>query len=157
MKTKLLSLTLLLISLASSAQTDDADKAAVRKVVEAETRAYLDANAALMLAQWSDKPYVERQHASLIPMLKVPFLKGPTLKPMVGSYMKTIKPSTHTRRQSDYEAHVSGDMAWITYTQRCLDYHHIWWVRPFVLRLTFDVPNWLSDSTIPVHFVDFSS
>ena len=119
MKTTLFCLaSLLMICADTFAQTaTEIDKAAVRKVVEAETHAYLEANAGLMLAQWSDKPYAERQHASLTPMLKVPFLKGPTLKPMTESYIKTQKPATYTRRQIDYESHVSGDMAWVTYTQ----------------------------------------
>ena len=121
MKTYLLTIGLLLTGAATFAQTADADKAAVRTVIDTETRAYLDANAPLMLAQWSDKPYAERQHASLVPLLKAPYLKGPTLKPMIEGYVKTLKPSNHTRRQTDYEAHVSGDVAWATYTQEDLN------------------------------------
>jgi hypothetical protein len=112
---------LLLTGVATFAQTVDPDKAAVRQVLENETQPYLSANPTLMLAQWSDKPYVERQHASLVPLLKAPYLKGPTLKPITEGYMKTLKPSTHTRRIADYESHVSGNMAWVTYTQEDLN------------------------------------
>lgn len=122
MKTTLFCLTALLMSAATFAQTTaEADKAAVRTVLETETRAFLSANPTLMLAQWSDKPYAERQHASLVPMLKAPYLKGPTLKPITETHMKGLKPSTRTRRITDYESHISGNMAWATYTQEELN------------------------------------
>lgn len=120
MKITLFCLTALLMSAPTFAQTTT-DEAAVRTVIETETKAYLSANPTLTLAQWSDKPYVERQHASLVPMLKAPYLKGPTLKPMIEEYVKKLKPSTRTRRISDYDAHISGDMAWATYTQEDLN------------------------------------
>ena len=119
MKITLFCLTALLMSAPTFAQTTT-DEAAVRTVIETETKAYLSANPTLTLAQWSDKPYVERQHASLVPMLKAPYL-NPTLKPMIEEYVKKLKPSTRTRRISDYDAHISGDMAWATYTQEDLN------------------------------------
>lgn len=122
MKTTLFCVAALLMGAATFAQTTaEADKAAVRQVLETETNAYLSANPTLMLAQWSDKPYAERQHANLVPILKVPYLKGPTLKPITETHIKGLKPSTHTRRITDYESHISGDMAWATYTQEELN------------------------------------
>lgn len=94
---------------------------AVRKVVETETRAYFDADYALLTAQWSDKPYAERQQANLTGPTGAPFLKGEKLRGFGEAYFKTLKPSGSTSRISDYDVHISGATAWVTYTQEELD------------------------------------
>jgi len=125
MKTKLLSLALLLMSAGAFAQTaaDEArsDVSAVRNTLDTETLAFHEANGELQRAQWSTKPYAERQHASLEPALGVPYVKGDKLTSFADAYLKTLKPSGLTTRVSDYDVHISGAMAWATYTQETLD------------------------------------
>lgn len=94
---------------------------AVRKVLETETRAFHEANGELLRAQWSTKPYAERQHANLEAALGVPYVKGDKLTSFADAYMKTLKPSGQTTRVSDYDVHISGAMAWATFTQERLD------------------------------------
>ncbi len=120
MKTKLLSLALLLMSAGAFAQIA-ADEAAVGNTIETETRAFHEANGELLRAQWSAKPYAERQHASLEPALGVPYVKGDKLASFADAYLKTVKPSGLTTRVSDYDVHISGAMAWATFTQETLD------------------------------------
>ncbi len=120
MKTNFFSLVLLLISAGAFAQTT-ADVSAVRNTIETETRAYHEANTELLRAQWSTKPYAERQHANLEPALGVPYVKGDKLTSFADAYMKTLKPSGQTTRMSDYDVHISGATAWATYTQEKLD------------------------------------
>lgn len=110
MKILLIFLVLLLTSVVSFAQTS-ADEATVRKVLETETRAFHEANAELLRAQWSVKPYVERQNANLQEATGAPFLKGDRMRQFADGYMKTLKPSGHTVRISDYDAHISGATA----------------------------------------------
>jgi hypothetical protein len=119
MKTNFLTLALLLLCAGAFAQAS-ADEIAVRKTIETETRAYHEANHALLMAQWSDKPYIERQQANLQPT-GAPFLKGDNLRAFGDSYIKTMKPTGNTVRMSDYDVHISGPMAWATYTQDTVD------------------------------------
>ncbi len=72
------------------------------------------------MAQWSDKPYIERQQANLQPT-GAPFLKGDNLRAFGDSYIKTMKPTGNTVRISDYDVHISGATAWATYTQDTVD------------------------------------
>lgn len=97
------------------------DETAIRTVLETETRAFHEANGELMSAQWSDKPYAERQHANLGAALGVPYAKGDKLRSFGDAYLKTLKPSGNTVRMSDYDVHISGATAWATYTQEILD------------------------------------
>lgn len=93
----------------------------VRKTLETETRAYHEANLELLTAQWAmEKPYIERQQANL-KQAGAPFMKGANLRAFGESYFKTLKPSGHTVRFTDYDVHISGETAWATYTQEELD------------------------------------
>jgi hypothetical protein len=93
----------------------------VRKALETETRAYHEANPELLMAQWAmEKPYIERQQANL-KQAGAPFMKGDNLRAFGDSYFKTLKPSGHTVRFTDYDVHISGETAWATYTQDELD------------------------------------
>ncbi len=94
---------------------------AVRKVLETETSAFHEAKGDLLRAQWSTKPYAERQHANLQAALGVPYAKGDKLTSFADAYMKTLKPSGQTTRMSDYDVHISGATAWATFTQERLD------------------------------------
>lgn len=110
----------------ASQQTDlaptAAEQAAVRTVLETETRAFHEANYDLLQAQWAlQKPYVERQQAMLQDAVGMPYLKGEKLTAFADSYFKTLKPSGRQVRFSDYDAHINGSMAWATYSQEKLD------------------------------------
>ena len=98
-----------------------ADEAAIKTTLETETRAFHEANGDLLQAQWSTKPYAERQHANLEAALGAPYVKGDKLRSFGDSYFKTLKPSGQTTRISDYDVHISGATAWATYTQERLD------------------------------------
>ena len=98
-----------------------ADASAIKTTLETETRAYHEANGELLKAQWSTKPYAERQHANLQAALGAPYVKGDKLRSFGDSYFKTLKPSGQTTRVSDYDVHISGAMAWATFTQERLD------------------------------------
>lgn len=99
-----------------------ADEAAdVRNVIETETRAFHEANVQLLRTQWSDKTYVERLQDNLQTMLGTPFLKGEQYRTFIESYAKNMKPTGHTVKISDYDAHISGPMAWATFTDEELD------------------------------------
>lgn len=119
MKTKLFTLALLLLGAGSFAQT--ADEIAVRKVIDTETLAFHEANSELIAAQWSNKPYIERQQADLLKPTGAPFLKGENLQAFANSYLKSLKPSGRTVRVTDYDVHISGATAWATFMQETID------------------------------------
>ena len=98
-----------------------ADISAIKTTLETETRAFHEANGELLQAQWSTKPYAERQQANLEAALGAPYAKGDKLRSFADAYVKTLKPSGHTTRVSDYDVHISGATAWATYTQEKLD------------------------------------
>ena len=50
-------------------------------------------------------------------MANTPYLKGETLQKAYEEFSKTHKPTGLTTVVSDYESHVSGNLAWATYTQ----------------------------------------
>lgn len=103
------------------AQTTN-DAGLVRQVIENETRAYLDVKPDVMRASWADKPYIERQQDVLKALTGgAPYLKGEPLLRFGDTYMKTATNNHHQLRISDYDAHLSGDMAWATYTEEEVD------------------------------------
>ncbi|TAE35665.1 MAG: DUF4440 domain-containing protein [Runella slithyformis] len=107
----------------SSQQTDIAkptseDEAAVRQVIDTETKAYHEANLAVWGSNWATNvPYIERQDEKLRKMANTPYLKGQALQKVYEEYAKTHKPTGLISTVSDYESHVSGNMAWATFTQ----------------------------------------
>lgn len=99
--------------------TNDAEL--VRKVIETETLAYHEAKFDLNKQQWSNSPYTERQHVELKPYVGVPYAKGEKLFQLHDAYGKTAKPTGNKSRLTDYDAHISGNTAWATYTQEMID------------------------------------
>ena len=53
--------------------------------------------------------------------LGMPYVKGDQLRSFGDTYFKTLKPSGQTVRMSDYDVHISGTIAWATYTQELID------------------------------------
>ncbi len=93
------------------------EEAAVRQVIDAETKAYHEANLAVWRTNWATTPYIERQDEKLRKMANTPYLKGEALQKAYEEFAKTHKPTGLTPVVSDYESHVAGNMAWATYTQ----------------------------------------
>ncbi|HAK75840.1 MAG TPA: hypothetical protein DCM71_02775 [Runella sp.] len=106
----------------SSQQTDIVppvaeEEAAVRQVIDAETKAYHEANLAVWGSNWATTPYIERQDEKLRKMANTPYLKGQALQKGYEEFGKTHKPTGLNTVVSDYESHISGNLAWATYTQ----------------------------------------
>lgn len=106
----------------SSQQTDIAspaaqEEAAVRQVIDAETKAYHEANLAVWRSNWATTPYIERQDEKLRKLANTPYLKGQALQKGYEEFGKTHKPTGLNTVVSDYESHISGNLAWATYTQ----------------------------------------
>jgi len=93
------------------------EEAAVRQVIDAETKAYHEANIAVWGSNWATTPYIERQDEKLRKMANTPYLKGQTLQKGYEAFGKTHKPTGLNPVVSDYESHVMGNMAWATFTQ----------------------------------------
>ena len=106
----------------SSQQTNIAtptseDEAAVRQVIDNETKAYHEANMAVWGNNWATTPYIERQDEKLRKLANTPYLKGQALQKGYEEFGKTHKPTGLITTVSDYESHVVGNMAWATFTQ----------------------------------------
>lgn len=93
------------------------DDAAIRQVIDAETKAYHEANLTVWRTNWATTPYIERQDEKLRKMANTPYLKGQALQKAYEEYAKTHKPTGLNPVMSDYESHVAGNMAWATYIQ----------------------------------------
>jgi hypothetical protein len=93
------------------------EEAAVRQVIDTETKAYHEANLAVWGSNWATTPYIERQDEKLRKMANTPYLKGQALQKAYEEFAKTHKPTGLNTVVSDYESHVAGNMAWATYTQ----------------------------------------
>lgn len=97
------------------------EEANVRRVIDTETNAYHEGKGDLLKAQWSSKPYAERQQPVLLSALGVPFVKGTRLKSFANSFLKTHNATGYTAQIDDYDVHISGATAWATYTETLLD------------------------------------
>jgi len=106
----------------SSQQTNIAtptseDQAAIRQVIDTENKAYHEANLAVLGSNFATTPYIERHDEKLRKMANTPYLKGDALQKVYEAFPKTHKPTGLNAVVSDYESHVSGNLAWATYTQ----------------------------------------
>ena len=93
------------------------EEAAVRQVIDTETKAYHEANLTVWSTNWATTPYIERQDEKLRKMVNTPYLKGQSLQKGYEEFAKTHKPTGLNTVISDYESHIAGNMAWATYTQ----------------------------------------
>jgi hypothetical protein len=105
----------------AQSNTYSGEEAAIRKVIETETKAFHEANFNLQKQQWSTSPYTERQHVELKSYVGMPFIKGEKLIQLQDAYAKTAKPTGYHTSLTDYESHVSGTTAWVTYTQETMN------------------------------------
>jgi ketosteroid isomerase-like protein len=93
------------------------DDAAIRQVIDAETKAYHEANLAVWTSNWATTPYIERQDEKLRKLANTPYLKGQALQKGYEEFAKTHKPTGLSSTVSDYESHIKGNLAWVTFTQ----------------------------------------
>ena len=98
----------------TSSNTDEMN---IRKVIDAENKAYHEANMTIWGTHWADKPYTERLQENLKALVKIPYLKGENLKKGHDTFAKSHKPTGLTSDMSDFEVHTSGNLAWATFTQ----------------------------------------
>lgn len=93
------------------------EEAAIRQVIDTENKAYHEANLAVLGSNFATTPYIERHDEKLRKMANTPYLKGDALQKVYEAFPKTHKPTGLNAVVSDYESHVSGNLAWATYTQ----------------------------------------
>ena len=93
------------------------EEAAIRQVIDNETKAFHEANLAVWHSNWATTPYIERQDEKLRKLANVPYLKGEALQKGHVEFAKTHKPTGLSSVVSDYESHIEGNLAWATYTQ----------------------------------------
>lgn len=93
------------------------DEVAIRQAIDAENKAYHEANFAVWGSNWATVPYIERQQESLKKLANTPYLKGQNLQKAYEAYAKIHKPTGLTSVVSDYESHLGGNVAWVAFTQ----------------------------------------
>ena len=93
------------------------DEMAIKQTCENETKYYHEADAKNWDSQWSDKGYAEYNSQYLKELIKTPFAKGEMLVGLKNNVVKTLKPDGLVSKVTDFEARISGNMAWATYTQ----------------------------------------
>lgn len=92
----------------------------IKKTIETETKAYHEGNTELLMGQWADNEYIERQDKSL-KVAGSTFFKGKDLTAFSDQFLKNHKPTGLTTKMSDYAAHMSGAQAWATFLQETIN------------------------------------
>ncbi|MFN8357944.1 MAG: nuclear transport factor 2 family protein [Spirosomataceae bacterium] len=93
---------------------------AIKKVIKDETDAYFEGNADKLLAQWSDKPYNEHQTQFLVPFIGNSFAKGKAFDQLMEVARQKAYPEKVQMGTSDYDVHIAGTTAWVTYSQEVI-------------------------------------
>ena len=97
------------------------DEMAIKKVIEAETQAYLDGDGKKLLNYWADKKTNESASQSLIPYLGQPYAKGESMEKLQTVVLPNLKKQYIKIEREDFEIRINKDMAWATYTQKGID------------------------------------
>jgi len=118
MKTKLLSLVLLIISATGFAQTS-ADEKAIKTVVEQESEAFYQRKADKALSYWAKVPYASHTYTEK----GVGYLRGydAISKAMKNVLAKLPQVDKKAYKNHDYRIHINGTSAWITYVTDVMD------------------------------------
>jgi hypothetical protein len=110
--------TCLLIALTMIGYSQNPDEATIRAVIEGETQAYHAGNVDKMLEFCEvNADYAERQQIYFKQPLGTVYLKGEKLRQFTEVFKQSHKATGFSFKTLDYEAHISGNMAWATYTQ----------------------------------------
>lgn len=96
------------------------DEADVKKVIEAETQAYIDGDGKKLLSYWADKKTNERTSQFLVPIIGQPYAKGESMEKLQNMVVVNLKKQDFTVERSDFEVRINKNMAWATYTQKAI-------------------------------------
>lgn len=96
------------------------DEVAIKKVIEAETQAYLDGEGKKLLSYWAEKKTNESASQSLIPYLGQPYAKGESMEKLQTVVLPNLKKQDIKIERDDFEIRINKDMAWATYTQKAI-------------------------------------
>ncbi len=96
------------------------DEAAIKKVIEGETQAYIDGDGKKLLSFWADKKTNESGSQYLVPILGQPYAKGESMDKLQNLVLTNLKKQDFTMERSDFEVRTNKDMAWATYTQKAI-------------------------------------
>lgn len=96
------------------------DEIAIKKVIEAETQAYLDGHPEKITDYWSRKPSDEFQSQQIVAWIGQPFAKAETLNKLNEAAKSLVKKQEIKIERDDFEIRINKDMAWATYTQKAI-------------------------------------
>lgn len=96
------------------------DETAIKKVIEAETQAYIDGDGKKLLSYWTDKKSNEHASQFLVPILGQPYAKGESMEKLQNLVLPNLKKQDFTVERSDFEVRTNHNMAWATYTQKAI-------------------------------------
>ncbi len=96
------------------------DEAAIRRVINDETQAYLDGDGKKQMSYWSNKKTNERGAQNLVSGLGQPFAKGESMEKLQNYYLANVKKQDKRAEQNDFEVRINKNMAWATFTQKMI-------------------------------------
>ncbi|WP_435355529.1 nuclear transport factor 2 family protein [Emticicia sp. SJ17W-69] len=106
----------------SAQHTDFANKeqevAAIKKVIEGETQAYLDGDGKKLLSYWADKKTNEHASQYLVQFLGQPYATGESMAKLQNLVVPNLKKQDFKIERDDIDIRINKDMAWATYTQK---------------------------------------
>ena len=95
------------------------DDAAIRKVINDETKAFLDGDGKKLLSCWSKKKTNERGGQNLVSGLGQPYAKAGSMEKLQ-NYLANVKKQDKRAEQNDFEVRLNKNMAWATFTQKMI-------------------------------------
>lgn len=96
------------------------DEASIKKVIEAETQAYIDGDGKKLLSYWANKKTNEHASQFLVPIIGQPYAKGESMEKLQNMVVPNLKKQDFTVERSDFEIRTNNNMAWATYTQKAI-------------------------------------
>lgn len=94
------------------------EEAAIKKVIEDETQAYIDGDGKKLLSFWAEKKSNEHASQFLVPIIGQPYAKGESMDKLQSIVMPNLKKQNFTVERDDFEVRINNNMAWATYTQK---------------------------------------
>jgi Domain of unknown function (DUF4440) len=96
------------------------DEAAIKKVIEGETQAYIDGDGKKLLSYWADKQSNEHASQFLVQFIGQPFAKGESMDKLRNLVLPSLKKQDFTVERGDFEVRTNNNMAWASYTQKAI-------------------------------------
>ena len=94
------------------------DNAAIKKVIEGETQAYIDGDGKKLLSYWADKKTNESASQYLVPILGQPYAVGESMEKLQNVIVPNLKKQDIMIERDNIEIRINNNMAWATYTQK---------------------------------------